>query len=87
MTFFDKVRVLIFPRQNRVRSMFLQFLYIVEGGGPLINVLLRVYFDVFRQSLRFEFCLSKQSSFYVFAVFVDSRGDNRARYLCFWEFL
>ena len=29
MTFFDKVRVLIFAHQNRVRSIFLEFLYIV----------------------------------------------------------
>ena len=30
---FDKVGVLIFAPQNRVCSMFLLFLYIVEGGG------------------------------------------------------
>ena len=29
---FDKVCVLIFANQNRLRSMFLGFLYIVEGG-------------------------------------------------------
>ena len=53
---------------------FLEFLLIVEGGGPLINVFLRVYFDVFQQTSRLKFCSSKQSSFYVFGVFVDSRG-------------
>ena len=73
MTFFDKVRVLIFAHQNRLRSIFLEFLYIVEGGA-LRNVFLRVYFDVFRQSSRFNFRPSKQGSFYVFGVFVDSRG-------------
>ena len=31
--FFDKVRVLIFAHQNRVRSIFLECLYIVEGGN------------------------------------------------------
>ena len=33
LTFFDKLRVLIFAHQNRVRSMFLKFLWIVEGGN------------------------------------------------------
>ena len=32
MTYFDKVRVVIFAHENRVRSMFLEFLLIVEGG-------------------------------------------------------
>ena len=54
--------------------MFFEILMIVQGGGPLINVFLRVYFDVFRQSSRCNFRPSKQSSFYVFGVFVDSRG-------------
>ena len=40
--FFDKVGVLIFVPQNRVCSIFLLFLYIVEGG-PLLNVFLRAY--------------------------------------------
>ena len=35
MTFFEKVRVLIFVHLNRVRSMIVEFLQIVEGGGPL----------------------------------------------------
>ena len=74
--FCDKVRVLIFAHQNRVRSMFLEVLEIVEEWGPLVNVFLRVYFDVFRQSLCFNFRTSKQSSFYVFGVFVDSRGGG-----------
>ena len=34
---FDKVRVLIFAHQNRVRSMFFEFLYIVEGGGTPVK--------------------------------------------------
>ena len=33
MTFFEKVRVLIFADQNRVCYMFLESLKIVEGGG------------------------------------------------------
>ena len=33
LTFFDKVRVLIIAHQIRVRCTFLEFLYIVEGGG------------------------------------------------------
>ena len=40
----------------------------------MINVFLKVYFDIFRQNSCFHFRLSKQSSFYVFVVFVDSRG-------------
>ena len=51
-------------------------LEIVEGGGPLINVFLRVYFDVFRKSSRFNFRPSKQSSFCVFGIFGDSRGGD-----------
>ena len=35
-----------------------------------------MYFDVFRKSSFFNFRLSKQSSFYVFGVFVDSRGGG-----------
>ena len=46
------------------------------GGGLLINVFLRVYFDVFRQSSPFNFRQSKHSSFYVFGVFVDSSGGT-----------
>ena len=44
MTFSGKLRVLIFAHKNRVRSMFLEFLYILEGGG---NVFLRVFFTFF----------------------------------------
>ena len=44
--FFDKGCVLIFVPQNRVRSMFFEFLYIVEGG-ELLDVFLRAYFDFF----------------------------------------
>ena len=33
LTFFDKVSVLIFAHPNRVRSIFLEFLEIVEGGN------------------------------------------------------
>ena len=42
----------------------------------MINVFLRVYSDVFRQSLRFNFRRSKQSSFYVFGLLVDGRGGG-----------
>ena len=37
MTFFDKVRVLIFAHQNGVRSIFLEFLEIVEEGGTPVK--------------------------------------------------
>ena len=33
--FNDKLYVLIFTLQNRVRSMFLDILQIIEGGGDL----------------------------------------------------
>ena len=33
LTYFEKVRVVIFTHENRVQSMFLEFLWIVEGGG------------------------------------------------------
>ena len=46
------------------------------GGGPQVNVFLRVYFDAFRQTLRFNFRPSKQSSFYIFGIFVYSRGTG-----------
>ena len=55
--------------------MFLEILYIVKGGTP-DNVSLRVYFYVFRQISYFNFRPSKQSSFYVVGVFVDSRGGG-----------
>ena len=32
MTYFDKVRVVIFAHENRVQSMFLEILLIVGGG-------------------------------------------------------
>ena len=35
--FFDKLRVLNFAHQNRGRSMFFGFLYIVEGGGTPVK--------------------------------------------------
>ena len=41
-----------------------------EEGGTLLNVFMRLFFDVFRQSSRFNFRRSKQSSFYVFGVFI-----------------
>ena len=44
LTFFDKVRVLIFTQQSRVRSMFLEFLEIVEGGGTPVK---RIYEGLF----------------------------------------
>ena len=69
--FFDKVGVLIFAAQNSVRSMFLNFLYIVDGG-PLLNVFLRAY----STNWYFNFRPSKHSFFYVFAVFVHSRGEG-----------
>ena len=57
--------------------MFLEFWQIVYflqafKGGPVINVFLRVCFDDFRKSSRFNFRPSKQISFYVLGVFVDT---------------
>ena len=46
----------------------------------MINVFLRVYFEVFRQSSRFNFRRSKQSSFYVFGVFLHCRGVSLLTY-------
>ena len=37
MTFFEKVCVLIYAHQNRVCSMFMVFLEIVEGGGTPVK--------------------------------------------------
>ena len=37
--FLDKVRVLIFSHRNRVRSMFFEFLYIVEEGGSPVKLI------------------------------------------------
>ena len=56
-----------------------------------LYIFLRVYFDVFRQSSRFNFRQSKQSSFYVFWVFVHSGGgegtpDKRFPEGLFWRF-
>ena len=41
----------------------------------------RVYFDVFRQSSRFNFRRSQQRSFYVFRVFVNGRGGSILTYV------
>ena len=52
----------------------------------MINVFLRVYFDVSRQRSRFNFRRSKQTSFYVFGLFVDGRGGSILTYvdkICF----
>ena len=38
LTFYDKDRVLIFAHQNRVRSMFIECLEIVEGGTPVKRI-------------------------------------------------
>ena len=60
------------------QSWFYDFGVFVDSRmrGPLINVFLRVYFDVLRKRSRFNFRPSKQSSFYVFGVFGDSRGGG-----------
>ena len=42
----------------------------------MINVFLRVFLDDFRQTSRFNYCPSKESSFYLFGVFVDCRGGG-----------
>ena len=35
--FFNKLSVLIFAHKNRVRSIYLEFLEIVEGGGTHVK--------------------------------------------------
>ena len=74
MTFFDKLRVLSFAIQNRVRSMVFEFLYIVEGGGTPLNRIPEGLFLRFSTNFAFFFSPSKLSSLSVFLVFVDSRG-------------
>ena len=47
------------------------------GEGPLINVFLKVYFDVFRQSSRFNFRPSKQHSFLSpIEIYIPDRVDT-----------
>ena len=67
---------------SSLRSHFLKmwnshiiFVFVSGGfigiiGGTPDNVFLRVYFDVFGQSSCFNFRPSKQSSVYVFGVFI-----------------
>ena len=43
-------------------------------GGHLVNVFLRAYFDVFRQSSRFNLSLKTEFVLYIFGIFVDSIG-------------
>ena len=43
---FDKVGVLIFDPQNRVRSMFLEFLHIVEGATELVIYVFGVFIGI-----------------------------------------
>ena len=66
--------------------MFFEFLYIV--GGTLINVFLRVSFDVCRQSslLIFPHQNGVRSMFFEFLYIVEGEGGNRARYLCLLTF-
>ena len=53
----------------------------------MINVFLSIYFDVFRQSSRFNFCPLKQSSFNICGVFVDStRGWEPSSLSIFFSF-
>ena len=75
MTFFDKVRVLIFAHQSRVRSMFLEFLESVEGG-PLVNIFLRVYFDDFEKVCVLIYAHQNRvcSMFMVFLEIVEGGG-------------
>ena len=61
MTFLEKLRVFIFAHQNRVRSMFLEFLEIVEGGTPGKRIP--------------EGLLNRARSMF-FGFFVDSRGGT-----------
>ena len=69
----EELLMVIVERDNRARYPGFWSFYRHYMGRPLINVFLRVYFDVFRQCSRFNFRQSKQSSFYIFGVFVDSR--------------
>ena len=75
LIFFDKVRVLIFALENRVRSLSF-WSFCRKKGEPLLNVFLRAYFDVFRQSSCFNFRFKKQFVLYVFGVFVNSIGGR-----------
>ena len=61
MTSFDQNRISILLAKNRVCLYFFGVLVDSIGGVRLINMFLRVYFDVFRQSSRFNFRPSKQS--------------------------
>ena len=52
-------------------------LHFLMGGGPLINIFLRVYFYVFRQTSRLNFCPSKQSSFFSGTeIYIPERVDT-----------
>ena len=57
-------------------SMFVDFSSALQGG-PLINVFLRVYFDVIQQRLRFNFHQSKQHSFFSpIEIYIPDRVDT-----------
>ena len=72
-SFFSGTEFYISQRVDTGHHLWMNFT-LSWGGGPLINVFLRVYFDVCRQSVRFNFRPSKQGSFFVFGVLVDSTG-------------
>ena len=50
MTFVEKYRVLIFARKSRVRFDVFRDFVERRGGGTLVNVFLRAFFDVLGQT-------------------------------------
>ena len=61
--FFSGTEIYIPQRVDTCHHLWMNFT-LSWGGGPLINVFLRVYFDVCRESVRFNFRPSKHSSFF-----------------------
>ena len=76
MTFLNELRVLILAHQNRLRSMFLEFLERVEEGRSPVKRNPEGLLWRFWKKLCFNFHTSKQGSVYVFRILVDSRVGN-----------
>ena len=68
------------PLINVFLRVYFNFFYLFYGGfykhyrGDHDKRISEGFFDVFRQCSRFNFSPTKQSSFYIFGVIVDSRG-------------
>ena len=97
---FDKVRDLILPHRNRVRSMFLEILEIVEGGDQACYLCFWYFYRHYGGTQEIFWneklhCSVPGNILELGALLLVSFDKirflifpcpNQARYLCFWSF-